>query len=223
MPPLSVNVSQSSGLCTIGLAAGINITAEVTLAGPPRLDYGRLGFVQFTRYRHQRSPSSLRPAGNYDCTQSGGIWELDGTRGDRSYSGFFTCAPGPNMIHMADDPNVPVEQSQPKPFAYEDVTVFPWDQFRTWLIWAATDNNRPPSKINPERWRPLARIDWQWQGEAINPGQTCTSTVNLNPPATWDAKTAQAGVTDVLYGAAVGTPPTRFSRTHNTIWVPGAC
>ena len=223
-PPLAVGIAPNNGACTLELAGGINIAAEVGLdavAGAQPSYFGKLGFVQFTQYRHQRSPSgAVGPkSGNFACARSSGGWELDGNDPFRSYA---QCAAGLNKASMADDPGVPTEDAQ---IAYDTVVVFPWDRFMTWLVWEETDDNRPETPANKTKRHPLARVDWAWQGKAGDKqagGALCPSQVPHKGHG-WDERDARAGVTDVLFGPKAGAPPVKFQRAHNLAWVAGAC
>ncbi|HXP72593.1 MAG TPA: hypothetical protein VN823_00470 [Stellaceae bacterium] len=242
LPGLSVVVAAhtKSGktACTLEVA-GITIAADMTLVAVPGASNpycGEFGFVQFTQYTYQRSPSGLGPGmagGGYACARSS-AWELDGAGPGQSYNRFVRCHLGPNKIHrkpnhksMTDGPGVATEDAMT---AYDMVWAGPVGTitapilFRTWVIWETTDDSKQPSKINPLKRHPLARVDWAWQGQAGNngPNSTCPSAAG-HAGAGWDAKGNTGSVTAVLFGAAAGAPPTKFMRAHNNAWVPGQC
>jgi hypothetical protein len=239
LPALTVGVAANNGFCTLELSGGIVIAVDMTLAAVrgahPPFFYGKVGFVQFTQYANQRAPAGLGAGGGaYACTRSA-TWELDSGGPLDTYDGLFTCAPGPNRLtcvfdhknpppensEMADDPGVPTEDATT---AYDKV----WagiragatspDLFRTWVVW---DDDNPATPPNARR-HPLARVDWNWHGQAGLGGPDCPSAVP-HPGSSWGVGSSGGGVTNVLFGSAAGAPPTKFSRTHNTVWVSGQC
>lgn len=230
LPPLQVGIAPNNNACTLELAGGITIRADVRLDAPPGTqpqNFGKLGFVQFAQYMHQRAPAGIPGAKNaaYACARSSGGWELDG---NDPYKPYVQCQPGANKsqcvsrVTMSDDPGVPTEDAA----AYDVVTVGPKgqpDRFRTWLVWQETDNNKAETPSNRARRYVLARIDWLWSGKAVQgpAGATCTS--SQHPGIGWGLQASSGGVTGVLLGAAAGAPPLKYIRAHNTVWVPGPC
>jgi hypothetical protein len=225
-PLLVVGISQNNGACTLELAGGIVIVAEVDVATAPGThpqNLGELGFVQFTQYTHQRSPSGLS-AGPQDfaCARSSGTWELDGSDPYRAY---IQAVAGLNKVEMADDPGVPTEDKT----AYDTVIVGPKgpsapDLFHRWLVWQETDDNKPVTATNKAKRHILARVDWAWSGAAFQTGvgAACMSQ-SLHPGTGWGLGSANGAVTGVYIGPAAGAPPTKYITAHNNTWVAGKC
>ena len=143
--------------------------------------------AQNTMYHHKRKFASA------ECVNSPS-WTLDGQYPYLNMR--VPCAPGANRILLQDAPNVIVEQPHP----FEHVWVEPQDQFRTFVIWEIAPNNKPASAANPPLRVVLARVDWMWQGEAIQigaatPGVQCTSGANgwATAPGTAGAKSTAIG------------------------------
>ena len=189
----------NGGLCALGLDGGIHFQANVELEALPLshpASFGALTLVQNTMYHHKRKFSKT------ECVDSP-TWMLDG-----QYPYLNTrvsCGSGLNQVAAAarivlqDAPNVVVEQPHP----FEHVWVEPQDQFRTFVIWEVTPNNRPAVPPNSAMRIVLARVDWMWQGEAVNagagaPGVQCTS----GNEGWGTAGNVGAGITNIAIGRA---------------------
>jgi hypothetical protein len=193
-----VDVKTNGTLCALGLDGGIHFQANVELEALPGshpASFGALTLVQNTMFHHKRRFKKT------ECVNSPG-WTLDGQYPYLNLR--VPCRPGANHIVMQDAPNVFVEQPP-----YEHVWVEPQDQFRTFVLWEAMPNNQraiPPSSAPRIV---LARVDWMWQGEAINagastPGVTCTSTDNINAWGT--TGNVGAKITNIAIGRAATMP-----------------
>jgi len=210
--------------CALELSSGIAIEAKVTMvvgAGPTPRDFGRLAFLQLTRYSRTRSPSGLNfGSPNKACSTSANLWRLDSQY--PYHRRYFPCQAGINQALLQDGPNVLTEDVA----AYDTVTVDPMDSFQSWLIWEATDNGKRVSPSNVLKPHVLGRVDWFWKGVSVQgaKGSTCSSP-KLFPGTTWMLQAEGAQVTDVALGLAAGAPamlntPNRIPRATPQAWLP---
>jgi hypothetical protein len=228
---LSVGLASKS-FCKL-LSGGITFRATVDLepvAGAQPTWWGELMLVQHVQFAHQHT---LAKTGMRECATSGGLWNLDGQ--DPYQNKRVRCGHGANSISHADDPGTWAEDAAKGPF--EEVDVMPLDQFRTYLIWETTDDNRPPSGANVVHRHVLARVDWDWKAVAIDPPAPpgppqCSS--NAFPNNAWGPQATGSDVR-VFLGRAAQTDPqhpgrpimplvgARLAPANPEAWRPGPC
>lgn len=225
------NVARDNGFCKL-LSGGINFRATIDLvprAGARPTWWGELMLVQHVQFRHQHT---LVTSGQRECASSGGGWNLDGQ--DPYQNKRTRCGPGPTSIRHADDPGTFTEDARKK--AFEEVEVMPLDRFRTYVIWETTDNSRPPSGSNHARRHVVARVDWEWNGVALNPPSSGKPQCTSKPfaPNAWDTQGAasdfkiflgkDALADPLLPGRPIMPPPdARLAPAMPEVWHPGPC
>ena len=105
--------------------------------------FGQVVLLQNVNFKHRRLAAKT---GLRQCAGSNGMWQLDGK--DPYLNHVVPCHAGLNAIDLADEPGVSTEDSTTP---YETVEVLPDDEFRTYVIWETTDDNRHPSPTNPKK------------------------------------------------------------------------